>query len=154
MHRVELRVWADQELQCLSSSSEYRDKRLLPLVFCIYRPVVWLQTPSLSLLHVKRSRTVRNVHRFPAGAKDFSPLHSFRKGCVAQQSSIQWAHCVNTVSKDPILTALHWIKKHGNRLAANLNSVDLSAPCRDGTCLSNASCRIKWCLRIFYIRLY
>jgi len=35
----------------------------------------------------------------------------------------------------------------------NLNSIDLSAAC-DGTGLNNASCHLKWCLRIFYIRLY
>lgn len=154
MHRAELRVWADQELQCLSSHLEYKDKLLLPLVFCIYRVVIWLQTPSLSLLRVKRSLTVVTVHRFPAGPKDFSPLQSFHKGCATQQSSIQWARCVNTVSKVLILTAFHWIKKHGTRLAANLNSIDLSASCRDGTGLSNASCHIKWCVRVFYIRLY
>jgi hypothetical protein len=149
-----LRVWADQELQCLSSPSEYRDQLLLPLVLCIYRPVVWLQMPSLSLLLFKRSRTVVTVHRFPAGAKVFPPVQNFHKDCAAQQASIQWAHCVNTVSKKPILTDFHWIKKPGTQLAANLNSVYLSAFCRDGTGLSNASCHIKLCLRIFNIRLY
>jgi hypothetical protein len=91
----------------------------------------------------KRSRTVVTVHRFPAGANDFSRLQIFHKGCAAQQASIQWARCVNTVSENPILTAFH-----GTRLAANLNSVDLSAAC-DGTGLSNASCHIKLCLLIF-----